>query len=215
VAGIEPLLEIQADELLVARDDPQLGDRRRVGRRSKAQATPRAARLSPSRRPASSSPIRPMTRACAPREAALSATLPAPPARTSSFFTCTTGTGASGEMRAVAPCQYRSSITSPHTSTRQAEKSGKEKCMRRQAPARPGAEDVKAGLSHQGRRGAKGVPRSLPLPVLPRECALHRTCGPVSAGARKPRQTCASERASRPSRSGLPVAGPRRILGRS
>jgi len=32
VAGVETLLEIQADELLVARDDPQLGDRRRVGK---------------------------------------------------------------------------------------------------------------------------------------------------------------------------------------
>src|SRR5690554_1863782 len=49
--------------------------------------------------------------------AMFSATLPAPPGRSSIWSTRITGTGASGEMRSLAPCQYRSSMTSPTTRT--------------------------------------------------------------------------------------------------
>src|SRR5215470_10575319 len=53
-----------------------------------------------------------------------SATLAAPPGRCSAERVRTTGTGASGEIRAVSPNQYSSSIASPATSTRTREKSG-------------------------------------------------------------------------------------------
>ncbi len=53
----------------------------------------------------SSSPVSPSTMAVAPKAAMLSATLPAPPGRSSASPTKTTGTGASGEMREVSPCQ--------------------------------------------------------------------------------------------------------------
>src|SRR5438093_1808190 len=48
----------------------------------------------------------------------LCATFDAPPSRTCSDWNCTTGTGASGEMRVTRPTMKRSSITSPMTRTR-------------------------------------------------------------------------------------------------
>jgi len=52
------------------------------------------------------------------------ATLPAPPARSSDSSIFTTGTGASGEIREVEPCQYLSNIRSPTTNLFTCEKSG-------------------------------------------------------------------------------------------
>jgi hypothetical protein len=56
-------------------------------------------------RAGSSSPTTVSRVACAPSIFTLSATLAAPPSRSSSRFTRTTGTGASGEMRSTAPNQ--------------------------------------------------------------------------------------------------------------
>src|SRR3990167_8671915 len=50
-----------------------------------------------------------------PRAWMFAATLSAAPKRSSCFFTSTTGTGASGEMRATSPVQYSSIIASPQT----------------------------------------------------------------------------------------------------
>ena len=77
----------------------------------------------------------------------------APPARCSAERVRTTGTGASGEIRAVSPNQYSSSIASPATSTRTREKSGIVKSRRRVAPGR--AERHSTQLRSVRRRAAK------------------------------------------------------------
>src|SRR4029077_13718572 len=60
----------------------------------------------------------------APSAATLWATLAAPPRLARAAVTCNTGIGASGEMRLTSPDTYRSSITSPRTSTVRRAKSG-------------------------------------------------------------------------------------------
>ena len=72
----------------------------------------------------SSSPARPDKVVSTPRAARFTATLPAPPGRSSTSPTLTTGTGASGLIRVALPCQNRSSMTSPTTSTLAFWKSG-------------------------------------------------------------------------------------------
>ncbi|SST07126.1 Uncharacterised protein [Acinetobacter baumannii] len=73
--------------------------------RWKRASTPAALRLLARLSAASSRPVTPTSKACAPSAAMFSATLAAPPGRSSCCSTRTTGTGASGEMREVAPCQ--------------------------------------------------------------------------------------------------------------
>ena len=58
-----------------------------------------------STRPASSTPTTDSKATRAPRAAQLRATLAAPPGRSSTRSTFTTGTGASGEMRDTSPNQ--------------------------------------------------------------------------------------------------------------
>ena len=106
-----------------------------------AQAS-RPAQLTPSResnswsRPASAScPETPSNSVATPRWARLRATLPAPPGMKLSRSNSTTGTGASGEMRATLPQRNWSSITSPRTMTR----------------ARPAAESNSARARDNGR----------------------------------------------------------------
>src|SRR5690554_6216667 len=81
----------------------------------KPHNTPAACKLVSSSRPLWSSPTRPTSDAAEPRAARLRATLPAPPGLSLVLPTLTTATGASGDMRDVLPCQYRSSMTSPTT----------------------------------------------------------------------------------------------------
>ncbi len=63
------------------------------------------ARSAASDDPASSSPTTARSAAFPARALTLRATLAAPPGRSSVRFTCTTGTGASGEMRLTSPNQ--------------------------------------------------------------------------------------------------------------
>jgi hypothetical protein len=56
-----------------------------------------------------------------PKATMLDATLAAPPGRQVSVFTCTIGTGASGDIRLTLPQQNSSSITSPKTAMLQFE----------------------------------------------------------------------------------------------
>ncbi len=72
---------------------------------------------------AASTPTRPIRVAWAPRAAMLHATLPAPPGISRVRDKRMMGTGASGEMRSISPSTKRSSMTSPMTRTRMAEKS--------------------------------------------------------------------------------------------
>ncbi|MCY1293786.1 hypothetical protein D9M69_440550 [compost metagenome] len=67
--------------------------------------TPAPARLAARLSAASSWPVTPISEAGAPSAAMFSATLAAPPGRSSIWSTLTTGTGASGEIREVLPCQ--------------------------------------------------------------------------------------------------------------
>src|SRR5690606_34311588 len=90
----------------------------------KSHNTPAALRLASSSRPLWSSPTSPTRDAAEPSAARLSATLPAPPGLSCVLPTRTTATGASGEIRDVLPCQYRSSMTSPTTSMRALSKRG-------------------------------------------------------------------------------------------
>src|SRR5439155_584514 len=83
---------------------------------------PSARSAEASRFPAASSPTIPHAAARPPSAVTLLTTLPAPPGRSSSPVTCTTGTGASGEMRSTCPHTKRSSIKSPTTSARTREK---------------------------------------------------------------------------------------------
>src|SRR5258708_6932011 len=65
--------------------------------------------------PAKSSPITPITHACAPSASRFASTFAAPPRCVDSRLISTTGTGASGEMRVTSPQRNSSSITSPST----------------------------------------------------------------------------------------------------
>jgi hypothetical protein len=105
VAGVETLLEIQADQLLVARDDPQLGDRRRVGKALEgAIDAPGGQTLAEQ-----AAGLVVAHQADDPRPGAQGGGVEGHVAGAAGahfvVLTCTTGTGASGEMRAVAPCQ--------------------------------------------------------------------------------------------------------------
>jgi hypothetical protein len=75
------------------------------GASTKSLCTARAVSSTRSFCAASSRPTTPSSLAVPPSEATFSATLAAPPGRVSSFWMRTTGTGASGEMRPVGPCQ--------------------------------------------------------------------------------------------------------------
>ena len=65
--------------------------------------------------PPKSDPTTEIITGLASKAAKLTATLPAPPATKNSFFTSTTGTGASGEMRLTDPLIKWSNIISPTT----------------------------------------------------------------------------------------------------
>jgi hypothetical protein len=105
VEGGEALFEVEADQLLVARDDAQLGDGGRVLDALEGAVDALLAQPVLEQAPGLVVADQPDDPRAGAEEATLRATLPAPPARSSSPSTCTTGTGASGEMRAVAPCQ--------------------------------------------------------------------------------------------------------------
>ena len=91
----------------------------RASMRSPAVATRRSISA-----PASSAPMTPTRIARAPNAATLWATLAAPPKLARAAVTRSTGIGASGEIRLTSPDTYRSSITSPRTSTVRPTKSG-------------------------------------------------------------------------------------------
>ena len=100
------VLEVDPEQLLGPADDAQLDDRVELG--VAAEQQPHALRFEQSRaaprrfvgrRPRVTSVAR------APSVLTLRATLAAPPRRSSSRLTRTTGTGASGEMRSTAPNQ--------------------------------------------------------------------------------------------------------------
>ena len=79
------------------------------------QRTPFASTAARNRLASSSCPASPESVAFTPRAARLTATLAAPPGRSSTSSILTIGTGASGLTRVVAPRQNRSSMTSPMT----------------------------------------------------------------------------------------------------
>ena len=90
------VLEVQADELLLATDDAQLDRGLQLGVAAKVGVMPVRATRASSLWLASSSPTTVSKLAWAPRDTTLLATLAAPPMRSSSRVMRTTGTGAFG-----------------------------------------------------------------------------------------------------------------------
>ena len=76
-----------------------------AGSTTNSQSTPSASNKSLSTLPSASSPTTPIKVTLPPNLAIFNATLPAPPIRSSIVLTLTTGTGASGEIRAACPDQ--------------------------------------------------------------------------------------------------------------
>ena len=103
--------------------------------KSPASSTPSRLSSWRNRLPGWSSPTNPRTSTWAPRATRLLTTLPAPPSVRVSRSTSTTATGASGEMRATRPQRYSSSMKSPATKTRRAEKP--ERSRRRSSSPHP------------------------------------------------------------------------------
>ena len=201
-----------------------------------AGTMPSARSASRTRSPAASWPITPTSTASPPRARRLAATLPAPPRWKLWPVTSTTGTGASGEMRATLPQMNSSSMRSPRTSTRRPrmarsrrsarvlESEGMTRdCMSEGRPLRPPAR-----LSPlPGRARARGLPRGSPRALAPaspraplapsggRGRAAPATCDPRAAGRRGWRWwrwrcgACPTGPRSRPGRPlpGAPAAG--------
>jgi len=130
-AGVGALVEVaagfavDADDLLLVCDDAGLDAGVAGGQGDEAGAVDLPAQstcwLVRSRRSwlaAGSRPTTPNSSVRAPRAERLRATLAAPPGMKLSRSKSTTGTGASGEMRATRPQMNWSSMTSPITSTR-------------------------------------------------------------------------------------------------
>jgi hypothetical protein len=99
------VLEVDADELLRAADDTQLDDRVELRVLAEQRRDTLALEQLAQRCAGSSLPTTVSSVACADSVFTFIATLAAPPRRSSSRFTRTTGTGASGEMRSTAPNQ--------------------------------------------------------------------------------------------------------------
>ena len=111
---------VHAHDLLAMGDDAGLD----AGERGRGRPEGRSSRRRPARaiggagRPRRRCPQTPSNSVAARKWARLRATLPAPPGMKLSRSNSTTGTGASGEMRATLPQRNWSSITSPSTVTR-------------------------------------------------------------------------------------------------
>ena len=205
--SVARVLAVGAHDLLVVRDDARL-ERGAAGRPGDGQrvldARSRRAPRARARRPRRG-PTTPASTAAPPSARTLPATLPAPPRWKLWPVTSTTGTGASGEMRATLPQRNSSSITSPTTSTRLPR-------MRRAAPAR-GASRERHSAVHGRRRLAPAQAygsavssehehQDLGVAEIVFEQPGHHDRGRAAASApaaaqRGPRRSTAARRASR------------------